>query len=262
MTTTLDPALVKRCCAAAYEHQIVGWLLGESYHPGGLALTDRLAELMRIVPGQTVIDVASGPGTSALHLARSFGVQVRGVDLSPGLVARANLGAEGAGLGQLASFHVGDAETLSFRDDVADALLCECAMCIFPDKTVAVAEFARVVRPGGSVGISDVVVDQTRLPAELATLAGRIACVANATTLEDNLALLEGAGMQIQAAERHDGALEEMLRRVGLKLDAAAMALQGDLGLQLRRARELLSLALVAAREGVVGYALVHATIP
>ena len=52
-------------------------------------------------------------------------------------------------------FHLGDAERLPLPDNTFDALVCECAFCTFPDKATAAAEFARVLRPGGRVGIAD-----------------------------------------------------------------------------------------------------------
>lgn len=134
-------------------------------------------------------------------------------------------------------------------------------MCLFPNKRAAVAEFARVVHGGGHVGIADVTVDQRRLPDELRTWAARVACVADATMLEESLALLEQAGMRILAAERHDDVMTELLRGVGHKLSAAIMVIPGDLGVQLTQARELLSMAMDAVGEGILGYALVSAAV-
>ena len=65
---------VKACCAAVYEHDVVALVLGESYHPGGLDLTRRLARLLELRPAQRVLDVASGPGTTAFLFADEFGV--------------------------------------------------------------------------------------------------------------------------------------------------------------------------------------------
>ncbi len=45
MTVIADAAVVKACCALLYEHELTGWLLGESFHPGGAALTDRHAQI-------------------------------------------------------------------------------------------------------------------------------------------------------------------------------------------------------------------------
>ena len=61
---------LKACCAAAYGSDVVTLLLGDSYHPGGLGLTRRLAAALGLSPGARVLDVASGRGATAILLAR------------------------------------------------------------------------------------------------------------------------------------------------------------------------------------------------
>ena len=67
---------LKLCCASAYQRDAVALILGDSYHPGGLDLTRRLARSLDLRPGEKVLDVASGPGTTAFLLASEFGVVV------------------------------------------------------------------------------------------------------------------------------------------------------------------------------------------
>ena len=57
-------------------------LLGDSFHPGGAHLTDRLGQLTQLTRDSRVLDLAAGRGTSAFHLAQSFGCDLVGVDLS------------------------------------------------------------------------------------------------------------------------------------------------------------------------------------
>ena len=64
---------IKTCCASLYESDWTRLLLGDSFHPGGLNLTERLGELLDLGPGQRVLDVAAGVGTSAIFLARLRG---------------------------------------------------------------------------------------------------------------------------------------------------------------------------------------------
>jgi arsenite methyltransferase len=135
---------------------------GESYHPRGLALTRRLADTLALRSGQRAVDVASGPGTTACALAAEYDVTVDGVDLGESTVERARTTADRAGLSGKVSFHRGDAERLPLPDATFDALVCECAFCTFPDKAGAAPEFARVLRPGGRVGITDVTVTDHR----------------------------------------------------------------------------------------------------
>ena len=75
------PAEIKACCAASYGNDAVALVLGESYHPGGLSLTRKLAERLRLRSGQRVADIATGPGATARLLAADHNVTVDGVDL-------------------------------------------------------------------------------------------------------------------------------------------------------------------------------------
>src|SRR6266508_5797332 len=124
-----NPAEVKACCAAAYSSDLVTLLLGDSYHPGGQALTRRLAAATELHSAQSVLDVASGRGTSALTIAHAYDLSVVGVDLSAANVALSNGAAQAAGLSNRVSFRTGDAEKLPVPDGSVDAVLCECALC-------------------------------------------------------------------------------------------------------------------------------------
>lgn len=150
-----DSDTIKQCCAALYQSDLARLLLGESFHPGGLRLTRRLGELLELGPGRRVLDVASGTGESAVILARQFGCAVTGIDFGAGNVAESTARAEAEGLADQIHFHTGDAEKLATFDASFDAVICECAFCTFPNKRAAAAEFARVLTPGGRVGLSD-----------------------------------------------------------------------------------------------------------
>ena len=149
----------KACCASLYDSAPVRLLLGDTLHPGGLALTHRLGKLVDIQPDQLVLDVACGRGASAVAVARSFHCRVVGVDLGGESIAAASrLAAEGNMDGRV-SFLQGDGETLPLSPGSFDAALCECSMSLFPDKAQGCAEIARLLRPGGRLGISDVTVE-------------------------------------------------------------------------------------------------------
>jgi ubiquinone/menaquinone biosynthesis C-methylase UbiE len=154
---------LKVCCTSAYQHDAVALILGESYHPGGLSLTRHLGRAVGLQPGERVLDIASGPGTTAFCLAAEFGTTVDGVDLGEALVAAANAKAIEAGVADRVHFHIGDAERLPLPDRSVDTVVCECAFCTFPDKPTAASELARVLKPGGRVGITDVTPDGWRV---------------------------------------------------------------------------------------------------
>jgi arsenite methyltransferase len=256
-----DPEAVKSCCAAVYGVDVVALFLGESYHPGGADLTRRLADALSLHAGERVLDVAAGIGTTALLLAAERDVDVLGVDLGANQVARALARAEAAGLGERARFEVGDAERLPVEDGAFDAVVCECAFCTFPDKATAATELARVIGSGGRVGITDVWLDPGRLDPELAGLAGRVACVADARPIDETRATLEAAGLRVEHVERHDQALLATIEQVETRLRALRLL---DLpilrALDLRRGIELTGRVADVVTRGDAGYMLLVAT--
>ena len=255
-----DAAAVKSCCATVYGFDLVALFLGESYHPGGVTLTRRLAERLDLQRGERVLDVACGNGTTALLLAAERDVGVVGIDLGDIQIARARARAADAGLDGCASFEIGDAERLPVDDGQFDAVVCECALCTFPDKAAAAAEMARVLRPGGRVGITDIWLDPTRLDPELRGLAGRVACVADARPIADLVALLETAGFSVTDIERHDQALLDTIERIVVRLRALRLV---DLpvlrGFNLRRGIEIARRAGELVERGHAGYLLLTA---
>jgi arsenite methyltransferase len=252
-------AYLKACCAAVYGSELVHLLLGGRLHPGGDELTRRLADLTGIGPGDRVLDVASGLGTTARMLSAERRASVRGVELSPRLVMLAERDTAEAGLGDLASFEVGDAERLPMGGASFDVVLCECALCTFPDQAAAIAGFRRALGPGGRVGIADVTMDRDRLPAELDTPIGRVACIAGALPASGYERMLREGGFTDVVVESHPEAAVATVDSLRDGLDAARGALRGlfDVGNALR----LVGLARDAVREGVIGYALIAATV-
>ncbi|MBH1938037.1 class I SAM-dependent methyltransferase [Streptomyces sp. AV19] len=253
---------IKACCADAYAKDAVALLLGDSYHPGGTALTRRLAGRLTLTPGARVLDVASGRGTTALLLADAYGVRVDGVDYSAANTALAQGAAQAAGLAERAAFTTGDAEQLPYPDGTFDAVVCECALCTFPDKAQAAAEFARVLRPGGRVGITDVTAAPDRLPPELTGLGARIACVADARPLAEYAAILAAAGLRTLTTERHDEAMLRMIDQIEARLNLlriTAPARLADAGVDLAAAPAVLAAARAAVADGTLGYALLTA---
>ncbi|GAA2128791.1 class I SAM-dependent methyltransferase [Streptomyces synnematoformans] len=253
---------LKACCADAYSSDVVALLLGESYHPGGSALTRRLADGLHLAAERRVLDVASGRGTTALLLADAYGVRVDGVDYAPAHTALARDAARAAGLAERAAFATGDAEHLPHPDAVFDAVVCECALCTFPDKARAAAEFARVLKPGGRLGITDVTAAPDRLPPELTGLAARIACIADARPLAEYAGILAAAGLRTVRTERHDQAMTRMIDQIEARLNLLRMTAAGRLaeaGVDLAAAPAVLAAARAAVADGTLGYALLIA---
>lgn len=129
-----------------------GMLPLETLHPGGLETTRQLAALCGIAAGTAVLDVACGTGESACFLAREYGARVTGIDHADEMLRRAAAKARAQGLA--VTFTRAEAAALPFGDGAFDVAICECTLCLL-DKARALAEMARVVRPGGCVGMHD-----------------------------------------------------------------------------------------------------------
>lgn len=253
---------LKACCAAAYSSDVVALLLGDAYHPGGAALTRRLAGHLGLTADTRVLDVASGRGATALLLADAYAVRVDGVDYSAANTALARGAAQAAGLADRVDFTTGDAEQLPYPAGSFDSAVCECALCTFPDKARAAAEFARVLRPGGRVGITDVTAAPDRLPPELSTLGARIACIADARPLAEYAEILNGAGLRIVRTECHDQAMTRMIDQIEARLNLLRLTAPDRIaaaGVDLNAAPAVLQAARDAVADGVLGYALLIA---
>jgi ubiquinone/menaquinone biosynthesis C-methylase UbiE len=256
---------VKQCCATFYGSDFARLLLGDSFHPGGTWLTERLGELLALTRESHVLDVASGRGTSAFHLAESFGCKIMGVDLSEENVGLATQETAQRGLAGKVSFQLGDAERLPFGDGTFDAIICECAFCTFPGKPVAAQEFYRVLKPGGQLGLSDLTRTEAAVPG-LEGLLSWIACIGDALPAERYVAILQKAGFQVMCTEDHSDALVDMGRQIQAKLLGAEIMAglkKIDLpGVDFTTGKQFAQASLQAARDGALGYVLIPARRP
>jgi SAM-dependent methyltransferase len=242
---TLAVEEIKACCATAYSSAAARFLLGDSFHPGGAALTARLAHALEVGPGDVVVDVACGPGTSAHQLARATGCEAIGVDLAPPETAD----------DPRVRFLRGDAEALPLADASVDGALCECALCTFPNKETAAGELARVLRPGARLALSDLTARREELPRSLLSLQAWVACVADARPLDEILDLFAHAGFEIEQTETHDDALAVFVDRIEARLKVAKL-LAADVA---DDAFELLRDVRGALDSGTLGYGVLVA---
>jgi len=153
-------------------------------------------EALRLQPGETVLDLGSGAGLDAFLAARHVGAQGRviGVDMTPKMIERARANAARDGHTNV-EFREGQLEALPVEDASIDAITSNCVINLVPDKAVVFREIARVLKPGGRLVISDVVLGG-RLPevVEQSILAWT-GCVSGALPRERYFALLGAAGL-------------------------------------------------------------------
>jgi arsenite methyltransferase len=153
-------------------------------------------EHLKLQPGETVLDLGSGPGLDAFLAAQAVGPQGRviGVDMTPAMLERARRNAERGGFANV-EFREGRLEALPVADASVDAVTSNCVVNLVPDKAAVFREIARVLKPGGRLVISDVVLDG-ELPAAIAAdLSAYVGCVAGATLRADYFRLVEAAGL-------------------------------------------------------------------
>jgi len=255
---------VKSCCAGFYELPIVAELLGNELHPGGSVLTRKLAGAALVGRDSVVLDVACGCGESARLLATHFGCRTVGVDYSKDKIARAITLAEEASLSERVGFVHGDAERLPFDAGSFDVVICECSLCTFPNLAVALEEMHRVLRPGGRLGISDVVLNEA-VPATLQDVFGRALCISGALSIDGYRDELVSAGFSAIRCLDVSSALSDMVakieRRAGMignLLDREQIELPE--GVCVSRSRIAEAQRFVKARG--VGYALISGRKP
>lgn len=213
--TAIGPASAGSCCSAFYEQDWVRYLAGDIFHPGGEALTLRMVESMSLGPGARVLDLGCGAGSTALLLADRLGMRVSGVDLSAANVARACERATSAG--STAHFARADVHHLPFGSGTFDAALAECTLSLFNERARSLAEIARVLRPAGQLGVSDMAVGGP-LPADIAGVLAPWTCLENAMTEEQYRATFEAAGYTVEAFSDESEGLQQLILTLKRKL--------------------------------------------
>jgi SAM-dependent methyltransferase len=132
-------------------------LAGVSKHTGGFPATEELLAMCHIEDAQEVLEVGCGIGVGAAHMARKYGLRVVAVDLSETMLDWARQRVEREGVAERVEFHKANVLDLPFEDDRFDAVICESVLAFVGDKTAAIAEMMRVLKPSGYVGLNEVV---------------------------------------------------------------------------------------------------------
>ena len=153
--------------------------------------------LAEVRPGETVLDLGSGAGVDAFLAAREVGPEGRviGVDMTPSMIDRAR---ENAAKGDYSNveFRLGEIEHLPVPDASVDVIVSNCVVNLSPEKDRVFREAFRVLKPGGRLLVSDLVLE-TPLPKETReSIEAYVGCIAGASLKEDYLQLIRGAGFQ------------------------------------------------------------------
>jgi SAM-dependent methyltransferase len=148
--------------------------------------------VVALEPGETVLDLGSGGGIDVLLSARRVGPagQAYGLDMTPEMLdlARANARAAGA---ENVEFLQGQIEAVPLPDGSVDVIISNCVINLSTDRPAVFAECHRVLRPGGRLGISDILAEDRLSPAQQAERGAQAGCIAGApsfTEYRDGLA--------------------------------------------------------------------------
>ncbi|MBI2839548.1 MAG: arsenite methyltransferase [Acidobacteria bacterium] len=154
--------------------------------------------------GQLLVDIGSGAGIDCLLAAQKVGPEGRviGIDMTPVMIEKARENARDAGVTN-AEFRLGDAESMPVEDGAADWIISNCVINLSPDKPKVFAEAYRVLKPGGRLSISDIMVEAD-LPWALRHSAELYAsCVAGAIPESQYVDEIRKAGFSdVQVTER------------------------------------------------------------
>ena len=211
------------CCTELYELPIVEYLLGQSFHPGGSKLTRQLASTALVSPNSRVLDVACGIGNTARILAADYAASVTGCDLSSQNVQRATTASKEAGFAGRTAFVQSRAEQLAFDTQSFDVALCECSLCLLENPGNALSEVFRVLKPGGTIGVSDFFLNAP-VPDILEGPLGEALCVTRAPSADVLCQSFSLAGFEHVRLRVVNWALSEMIERVRRKLKMLAAA--------------------------------------
>jgi arsenite methyltransferase len=216
---------------------------------------------MGLLSADTVLDAACGLGESSRFLAKQFGCKVFGVDLSRTLARSASMMHNHKD----ANYLVGDGEHLPLRENSFTAAISECSICLMPEYSNGLREIFRALKPGGRMGITDIVVNGP-LPSELEETLMRFLCVSSELSWSEYPALVEAEGFDRIEMTDQSGSIHDLLEALRKRLFLAELLTAvGKLSIgkeRLDEGKHLVSLAKAAVDQRKLRYAMITAQRP
>jgi SAM-dependent methyltransferase len=152
--------------------------------------------LADLKPGETVLDLGSGGGFDCFLAANAVGPagHVIGVDMTEAMIGAARANAAKGGYDNV-EFRLGEIEHLPVDHSSVNVIISNCVINLVPDKGRAFAEAFRVLKPGGRLHVSDIVLDGEAPTDLLASVAAYVNCVAGAVSKREYLGTIDAAGL-------------------------------------------------------------------
>jgi SAM-dependent methyltransferase len=156
--------------------------------------------------GETVLDLGSGGGIDVILSAKRVGPTgtAYGLDMTDEMLALARQNARDAGVGNV-HFLKGLIEQIPLPADSVDVVISNCVINLSTDKAAVLAEIGRVLRPGGRLGVSDIVAEDTLSSEQRAERGSHVGCIAGALSKAEYTAGLQAAGFdQVEVRFTHE----------------------------------------------------------
>jgi ubiquinone/menaquinone biosynthesis C-methylase UbiE len=198
--------------------------------------------LASLKKGETVVDLGAGAGFDCFLAARRVGAKGRviGVDMTPEMIEKARQNADKSKLRNV-EFRLGEIEHLPVADNTADVIISNCVINLVPDKHQAFKEAFRILKPGGRLIVSDIVLLRPLPDFVRKSVAAYVGCLSGAALKRDYLAAIRTAGFRdIRVVSESRMAIETMAN------DPTAKAIAKGLRLTQTRAKQLIG-AVVSA---------------
>ena len=193
--------------------------------------------LASLKEGETVLDLGSGAGFDCFLAAREVGQagSVIGVDMTPEMIEKARENAE-RGNYENVEFRLGEIENLPAADDSVDAVISNCVINLSPNKGRVFQETFRVLKPGGRLLVSDIVLLKELPDTIKNSVEAYVGCLSGATVKEKYIGAIKAAGFQEIEIVDETGFPVELMAN-----DPTAKAIIGNLGASPEMMQEIAS---------------------
>jgi len=227
---------------------------------GGTQSTDILADYAGITKDSRVLDVGSGLGGPALHLAGSRGCRITGLDLVDTNIEESRRRAEDRGLKNLVVFQSGNATNMPFNSGCFDVVWGQDAWCHVPDKAKLISECVRVLAPSGTIAFSDWL-QTAEMEAAQSQEIHEATASTNMATMARYCELLAECGLSVQKREDISPIFIKQYQEIIARLGGLETEISEQFGLKVYRIMQEKNGAILRAFEdGLIGGGRIVAT--
>jgi len=205
--------------------------------------------LASLKEGETVLDLGSGAGFDCFLAANRVGPggKVIGVDMTPEMLEKARENAERNGYSNV-EFRLGEIENLPTGDNSVDVIISNCVINLSPDKERVFREAYRVLKPGGRVMVSDIVLLKELPDFIRQSIAAYVGCISGALMKDEYLKAIEKAGFHsVQVQEEsvfpvecmaNDPTAKAVIKKVGLSTEELASTINAVASIRVRAEKQ------------------------